>query len=104
MSSRRPGPAEPSRELLSRLGNLKPTPLATTAYRHLAPGRDPLSGEGARIHGGRWNPPESFPTIYLGLSEATVDAEFARMAAKQADTPMTSSRATSSPSASNSQR
>jgi RES domain len=87
VSSRRPGPAEPSRELLSRLGNLKPTPLATTAYRHLAAGRDPLSGEGARIHGGRWNPPESFPTIYLGLCETTVDAEFARTAAKQARHP-----------------
>ncbi len=82
MSSSRPG-REPPRELLRRLADLPPTAISVAAYRHVARGRDPLSGEGARIHGGRWNPPESFPALYLGLSEETVEAEFARMAARQ---------------------
>jgi RES domain-containing protein len=41
------------------------TSLSTTAVRHLSPKHNPGSGEGARINGGRFNPPESFPTLYL---------------------------------------
>jgi RES domain-containing protein len=41
-----------------------------------------LSGEGARINGGRWNPPNSVATLYLGLSRDTVIAEFNRLATK----------------------
>lgn len=36
-----------------------------TGYRNQAPGFDPRSGEGARRFGGRFNPPGSFPTLYL---------------------------------------
>lgn len=36
---------------------------------------DPLSGEGARIHGGRFNPPNSFPVLYLCLTRACAVAE-----------------------------
>lgn len=39
-----------------------------------------MSGEGARIQGGRWNPAESFPTLYVGLTEDIVAAEFRRLA------------------------
>lgn len=39
-----------------------------------------MSGEGARIQGGRWNPTESFPALYVGLSEEVVTAEFHRLA------------------------
>ena len=52
-------------------------------FRHLGPGHSSSSGEGARIRGGRWNPAESFPTLYLALSMDTVVAEFYRLAARQ---------------------
>jgi RES domain-containing protein len=42
-----------------------------------------MSGEGARLVGGRWNPRGSFAVLYLGLSPATVVAEFHRLARKQ---------------------
>ena len=43
----------------------------------------PMSGEGARTVGGRWNPPDSFPTLYLGSTLDTVVAEVARGFAAQ---------------------
>lgn len=43
--------------------------------------RDPWSGEGARRHGGRWNPP-GVPTLYLGTDHATAIAEFYQGLAK----------------------
>jgi RES domain-containing protein len=42
-----------------------------------------MSGEGARITGGRWNPRMSFAVLYLGTSETTVIAEFHRLAGRQ---------------------
>jgi RES domain-containing protein len=42
-----------------------------------------LSGRGARIHGGRWNPPDSFSVLYLGLDRQTVVYEFERLAHRQ---------------------
>jgi RES domain-containing protein len=53
------------------------------AYLHVAANRPPLSGEGARFSGGRWNPPRSFPVLYLGLSREVVVGEFHRLAARQ---------------------
>jgi RES domain-containing protein len=50
-------------------------------FRHFVPSYEPLSGDGARRHGGRWNPPDSFPAVYTGLSIETVEAEFHRLAA-----------------------
>lgn len=50
--------------------------------RHYAVAYDPLSGEGARQFGGRWNSPGSFPVIYAALDEATMAREFRRMAAR----------------------
>ena len=35
----------------------------------------PLSGEGARIHGGRFNPPDSFPVLYLCTTRPCAVAE-----------------------------
>lgn len=36
---------------------------------------DLLTGEGSRKHGGRWNPPSSFVTVYAAFSDATALAE-----------------------------
>lgn len=55
--------------------------------RHLSPGVPPLSGHGAWVNGGRWNPPGSFPVLYLALSEETAKAEFRRMARKLREPP-----------------
>lgn len=57
--------------------------LPTTAYRgagfrQQAPKYDPLSGEGARRRGGRFNPPQSFPVLYLCTTRACTVAEFLR--------------------------
>ena len=46
------------------------------AYLRVAdPGwRDPLDGRYARVRGGRWNPPDSFPVVYLCASIAVARA------------------------------
>ena len=46
------------------------------AFRHMAARWEgPLSGEGARIHGGRFNPPDSFPVLYLCTTRLCAAAE-----------------------------
>jgi len=59
-------------------------PFSGEGWRHLAPRYDPLSGEGARIHGGRFNPPGSFPVLYLCQSRPCVIAELRRSGERQA--------------------
>lgn len=54
----------------------------TTAFRSQSPGYDPRSGEGARINGGRFNPPNSFPTLYLSESRPCAVAELTRQGAR----------------------
>jgi RES domain-containing protein len=56
--------------------------LSTTAVRHLSPKYDPRSGEGARLSGGRFNPPDSFPTLYLCETRACAIAELTRLGAR----------------------
>lgn len=70
-------------DLLARLGELEAVSLHGPAWRHVRPEYPPLSGEGARLVGGRWNPPESYPTLYLGLNTDVVTAEFNRHLARQ---------------------
>lgn len=72
----------PIAELVAAIDGLPHTPWSGRAFRHVARKYQPLSGEGARINGGRWNPPSSFATLYLGLSRDTVIAEFNRLATK----------------------
>ncbi|MGI8940036.1 MAG: RES family NAD+ phosphorylase [Iamia sp.] len=46
-------------------------------------GFDPRSGDGARRLGGRYNPPHSFPVLYLCLTRPCVAAELTRQAERQ---------------------
>ncbi len=71
------------RHLLAGVDALGSVALSTVAFRHVAEGRHPLSGAGARLHGGRWNPPESFSTLYLALERETTIAELYRLASRQ---------------------
>lgn len=57
--------------------------LTVVAYRNQAQGFDPRSGEGARRLGGRFNPPRSFPVLYLCLTMPCVVAELTRQAERQ---------------------
>jgi RES domain-containing protein len=72
-----------SEDIFSRIDSIEPVELDTVAYRHISPGYDPRSGVGARIHGGRWNPPDSYSTLYLALSRQVAAAEWRRAAARQ---------------------
>lgn len=56
-------------------------------YRHYAPAYGPLSGEGARRQGGRWNPPDSVATVYTASDIETVDSEFTRQLARSGLSP-----------------
>jgi RES domain-containing protein len=73
----------PSAHLVDAVDQLDPVPYAGDLFRHVAAGRHPLSGAGARSLGGRWNPRDSFATLYLADEKATVEAEFRRMADRQ---------------------
>lgn len=69
----------PSIDLVTAIDQLDPVAYAGTGYRHQAAHLHPLSGAGARSRGGRWNPPESFATLYLGAHSSVAAAEFHRM-------------------------
>jgi RES domain-containing protein len=59
-----------------RIATAPHAPYVGEAYRHIAPQwNDPLSGEGARINGGRFNPPDSFPVLYLCSTRSCAVAE-----------------------------
>lgn len=77
----------PDPALVERVDVLPRVPLVAVTYRHVSVGRQPLSGEGARIQGGRWNPPESYPTLYLACSEEVMVAEFRRLALRSGRSP-----------------
>jgi RES domain-containing protein len=57
--------------------------LSVVAYRNQTKGFDPRSGDGARRLGGRFNPPHSFPVLYLCLTRPCVAAELTRQAERQ---------------------
>jgi len=71
-------------DFLTALEALPRTEWSGTGYRHAAYAYPPLSGDGARRFGGRWNPRGSFPVLYLADSVETVTAEFRRLASLQA--------------------
>jgi RES domain-containing protein len=65
------------------LGTITAARYTGSAYRNQAPGFDPISGEGARRQGGRFNPPHSFPVIYLCATRPCVVAELTQQAIRQ---------------------
>lgn len=65
------------------IGRLNFRALEIVGYRNQAPGFDPRSGEGARRFGGRFNPPQSFPVIYLCTTRPCVVAELTRQVERQ---------------------
>jgi RES domain-containing protein len=67
----------------TRLNGIGLVRLAIVGYRNQAPGFDARSGEGARRFGGRYNPPRSFPVIYLCLTKPCVAAELRHQAVRQ---------------------
>lgn len=77
----------PLPHLVDALDRLDPVSFKGEAYRHIAARWHPLSGAGARSQGGRWNPAESFATLYLALSKETAVAEFRRMASRNGREP-----------------
>jgi RES domain-containing protein len=76
----------PEIDLYLALDVLGPTSIDGVFYRHTAERRNPLSGEGARMTGGRWNPAGT-ETLYLARPISTCRAEFLRMAEGQARGP-----------------
>lgn len=66
-----------------RLATVGRSSLTVVGYRNQAPGFDPKSGDGARRFGGRFNPPKSFPVVYLCLTRPCVVAELTRQAERQ---------------------
>lgn len=67
----------------ARLSGIGLVAFAGVGFRNQAPGFDVRSGEGARRFGGRYNPPRSFPVIYLCLTKSCVAAEIKLQAARQ---------------------
>lgn len=65
------------------LGAVQGVSLTVVAYRNQARGFDPRSGDGARRLGGRFNPPHSFPVLYLCLTKPCVVAELTKQAERQ---------------------
>lgn len=68
----------------SRVATAALLPFAGHGWRQLSLRYDPLSGEGARLHGGRFNPSGSFPVSYLCQSRPCAVAELERLGARQA--------------------
>jgi RES domain-containing protein len=71
----------------ARLSGVPLTASEATGYRNQAPGFDGRNGEGARRAGGRYNPPRSFPVIYLCLTKPCVVAELTAQAIRQSIQP-----------------
>jgi len=69
------------RDIYARLDALEPAAWDGLAFRHSSLRYDTarvLNGDGARQAGGRWNPEESFRTVYLSEEPETVFEEFLR--------------------------
>ncbi len=73
---------------MTTIDGLPPVSWEGRAFRHQAAEWSySQPGAGARTVGGRWNPPGSFATLYLGLSLEVVEAEFHRLAERSGRDP-----------------
>ncbi len=73
----------PARHIAAAIGERQPSTFAGPAFRHQAvEWQYSQPGAGARTVGGRWNPPNSFATLYLALSVEAAAAELHRLAAR----------------------
>lgn len=74
--------------ITTAIDGLPETAISSYAFRHQAVAWSySQPGAGARTVGGRWNPPNSFATLYLGLSVKAVEAEFHRLAQRSGRDP-----------------
>lgn len=67
--------------LVQRVDSLGTSSWTGRSFRYTTASRDPLSGAGARLNGGRWNPADIFATVYLATPETAVIGELDRAAA-----------------------
>lgn len=74
--------------VVERVNELGSTAWSGRAYRYSKRQRDPLSGEGARRFGGRWNPRDVFPAVYLGQPVEVASRELDRAAEAAAIEPL----------------
>ncbi len=74
--------------VVERVNQLGSTAWSGRAYRYSKRRRDPLSGEGARRFGGRWNPREVFLAVYLGQPVEVASRELDRAAEAAAIEPL----------------
>lgn len=74
--------------VVERVNELGGTAWSGRTYRQAKHGRDPLSGVGARMFGGRWNPRDVFPAIYLAQPRSTCLRELDRAAAASGIDPL----------------
>lgn len=72
----------PNPDIYLALDELERSEICDDFFRRTAPSRQPLSGRGAGLTGGRWNP-RGLETVYLARPLDTCRAEFVRMAEGQ---------------------
>jgi RES domain-containing protein len=73
-----------SEDLPERLAALERRAARLHVFRAVGAAYDPLSTRGARLHGGRWNPP-GLATLYTSFRPLTVRAELVRLAERQGE-------------------